>query len=62
VFKRAVLLSSHASDKNGSNYYPCQSIRENLDGYYRAMNLSSLRRLPDEVAESFKDYLDFHCE
>jgi hypothetical protein len=62
VFKKAILLSSSSRpDRRGSNYYPCQSIRQNLDEYDKAMNLSSLRKPPGEVAGPFKEYLDLNC-
>jgi hypothetical protein len=61
VFNKAVLLSSRPADaRKGNNYYPCKSIHEKLGKYDRAMNRSSLRRLPTEVAGSFKEYLDLH--
>jgi hypothetical protein len=63
VFKKAILLSSRITDRRGSNYYPCLSIQQNLAGYNKSMNLSSLRNPPGiEVAGLFKDYLDLHCK
>jgi hypothetical protein len=61
VFEKAILLSSHYDGREMSNYKPCRIIKEKLN-YDKSMNLSSLRKPPgEEVAGSFKEYLDSHC-
>ncbi len=59
VLNKAVLLSLRTTDLKGTNYYPCVSIRENAK-YSESMNMSSLRCLPGEVSNSFREYLDLH--
>jgi hypothetical protein len=64
IFKKAILLSSSKTDRRGANYtnyYPCQSIKQILDGYYASMNFSSIRKPPIKEAAAFKDYLDRNC-
>lgn len=47
VFKKAIPLSlSSGPERRGSNYYPCQSIKQILDGYDASMNFSSIRKPP----------------
>jgi len=58
VFEKAVLLSSKHQDRIGRNYYPCDTIKTLLGGYYRSLNLSSLRKIENIPAERFKNYLD----
>lgn len=59
VFEKAILLSSEQYDRDGSNYYPCSIIKKVLGGYYKSMNLSSLRKFNSlSIKEEFKDYLD----
>ena len=59
VFEKAVLLSSKQYDRDGSNYYPCDEIKEMLSGYNKSLNFSSLREFMHPlIKKEFKDYLD----
>lgn len=57
VFEKAVLLSSKQFDIKGTNYYPCEKIRDLLNGYNKSMNMSSIRTMETGIKE-FKAYLD----
>jgi len=59
VFEKVVLLSSKQYDRDGSNYYPCDEIKEMLSGYNKSFNFSSLREfMHPSIKKEFKDYLD----
>ncbi len=61
VLKRAVLLSSRENDRQGGNYYPCQSVQQRLGGYCKSMNRSSIRKFCQSgIVQSFRQYLDEH--
>jgi len=59
VLKRAVLLSSR-NDREGSNYRPCQLVRNLLGGYKKSMNRSSIRNIPIDESKitQFRKHLD----
>jgi len=57
IFEKAVLLSSKQYDRERSNYYPCEKIRDLLNGYNKSMNMSSIRTIKTGIKE-FQTYLD----